>query len=62
VYHLPHQFQEHVLEHGATVGEPHGIRTQYLHRRDLMGSGTISGSTPGSYGNLLELTWNEKIR
>ncbi|WP_395824940.1 fumarylacetoacetase [Collimonas sp.] len=27
---------------------------------DLMGSGTISGSTPGSYGSLLELTWNGK--
>ncbi|MFC5474581.1 fumarylacetoacetase [Paraherbaspirillum soli] len=27
---------------------------------DLMGSGTISGSTPDSYGSLLELTWNGK--
>ncbi|MQQ99587.1 fumarylacetoacetase [Glaciimonas soli] len=25
---------------------------------DLMGSGTISGSTPDAYGSLLELTWN----
>ncbi len=25
---------------------------------DLMGSGTISGSTPDSYGSLLEITWN----
>lgn len=25
---------------------------------DLMGSGTISGSTPDSYGSLLELSWN----
>ena len=25
---------------------------------DLMGSGTISGPTPDSYGSLLELTWN----
>lgn len=25
---------------------------------DLMGSGTISGSTPNSYGSLLEITWN----
>ncbi|EOX9162668.1 fumarylacetoacetase [Acinetobacter baumannii] len=25
---------------------------------DLMGSGTISGSTPDSFGSLLELTWN----
>jgi fumarylacetoacetase len=25
---------------------------------DLMGSGTISGPTPDSFGSLLELTWN----
>ncbi len=25
---------------------------------DLMGSGTVSGSAPDSYGSLLELTWN----
>jgi fumarylacetoacetase len=25
---------------------------------DLMGSGTISGPEPGSFGSLLELTWN----
>ena len=25
---------------------------------DVMGSGTISGSTPDSYGSLLELSWN----
>ena len=25
---------------------------------DLMGSGTISGATPDSFGSLLELTWN----
>ncbi len=25
---------------------------------DLLGSGTISGPTPGSYGSLLELAWN----
>jgi fumarylacetoacetase len=27
---------------------------------DLMGSGTISGSAPDSFGSLLELTWNGK--
>jgi len=27
---------------------------------DLMGSGTISGQTPDSFGSLLELTWNGK--
>jgi fumarylacetoacetase len=27
---------------------------------DMMGSGTISGSTPDSYGSLLELTWGGK--
>jgi len=25
---------------------------------DVMGSGTVSGSTPDSYGSLLELSWN----
>ena len=25
---------------------------------DLMGSGTVSGPEPGSFGSLLELTWN----
>lgn len=27
---------------------------------DMMGSGTISGATPESYGSMLELTWNGK--
>lgn len=27
---------------------------------DMMGSGTISGPTPDSYGSMLELTWNGK--
>ena len=27
---------------------------------DMMGSGTISGPTPNSYGSMLELTWNGK--
>lgn len=27
---------------------------------DVLGSGTISGPTPGSYGSLLELSWNGK--
>jgi fumarylacetoacetase len=27
---------------------------------DMMGSGTISGPTPDSFGSLLELTWNGK--
>jgi fumarylacetoacetase len=26
----------------------------------MMGSGTISGPTPNSYGSMLELTWEEK--
>jgi fumarylacetoacetase len=26
----------------------------------MMGSGTISGSTPDSYGSMLELTWGGK--
>jgi fumarylacetoacetase len=28
---------------------------------DMMGSGTISGPTPKSYGSMLELTWGGKI-
>lgn len=28
-----------------------------LKRGDLLGSGTVSGSDPGTYGSLLELTW-----
>ena len=27
---------------------------------DMMGSGTISGSTPDSFGSMLELTWGGK--
>lgn len=27
---------------------------------DMMGSGTISGPTPDSYGSMLELTWGGK--
>ena len=27
---------------------------------DMMGSGTISGPTPNSFGSMLELTWNGK--
>lgn len=27
---------------------------------DLLGSGTISGPTPDSYGSLLEMTWGGK--
>ena len=29
---------------------------------DLMGSGTISGPEPDSFGSLLELTWNGRSR
>ena len=29
-----------------------------LRTGDLLASGTISGSDPGSYGSLIELTWN----
>ena len=28
-----------------------------LNAGDMMGSGTISGPTPDSYGSMLELTW-----
>lgn len=36
----------------------HAISGCNLQVGDLMGSGTISGSTPDSYGSLLEITWN----
>ena len=36
----------------------HTISGCNLQVGDLMGSGTISGPTPDSYGSLLELTWN----
>jgi fumarylacetoacetase len=31
-----------------------------MRTRDLLGTGTISGSNPKSMGSLLELTWNGK--
>ncbi len=31
-----------------------------IYSGDMMGSGTISGSTPDSYGSMLELTWGGK--
>lgn len=36
----------------------HSIAGCNLQVGDLMGSGTISGATPDSYGSMLELTWN----
>ncbi|GIV36063.1 MAG: fumarylacetoacetase [Cyclobacteriaceae bacterium] len=36
----------------------HTVNGCNLQVGDLMASGTISGSDPGSYGSLLELTWN----
>lgn len=36
----------------------HTIAGCNLQVGDLMGSGTISGPTPDSYGSLLEITWN----
>jgi fumarylacetoacetase len=35
----------------------HTVNGCNLRRGDLLGSGTISGSTPDAYGSLLELTW-----
>ncbi|MGS4347151.1 fumarylacetoacetase [Myroides odoratus] len=35
----------------------HTINGCKINAGDLMGSGTISGSTPNSFGSLLELTW-----
>ena len=36
----------------------HTIAGCNLQVGDLMGSGTISGPTPDSYGSMLEITWN----
>ena len=36
----------------------HTVSGCNLRAGDLIGSGTISGDTPDSYGSLLELTWN----
>ncbi len=36
----------------------HAIGGCAMETGDLLGSGTISGSTPDSFGSLLELTWN----
>jgi fumarylacetoacetase len=35
----------------------HTVNGCNIRRGDLMASGTISGSTPDSYGSMLELTW-----
>jgi fumarylacetoacetase len=36
----------------------HTINGCIIQSGDLMASGTISGNEPGSYGSMLELTWN----
>jgi fumarylacetoacetase len=36
----------------------HTVNGCNLQVGDVYASGTISGSTPGSYGSMLELTWN----
>jgi len=38
----------------------HTINGCKINAGDLMGSGTISGATPDSYGSMLELTWSGK--
>jgi len=38
----------------------HAINGCRINAGDLMGSGTISGPTPSSYGSMLELTWGGK--
>ena len=55
---LADELSSHVLERRAAGGAPHGVRLQFARVGDLIGSGTISGDTPDSYGSLLELTWN----
>jgi fumarylacetoacetase len=36
----------------------HTVNGCNIRTGDLYASGTISGPSPGSYGSLLELTWN----
>ena len=36
----------------------HAINGCNINCGDMMGSGTISGPTPDSYGSMLELAWN----
>jgi fumarylacetoacetase len=36
----------------------HTVNGCIIQSGDLMASGTISGNEPGSYGSMLELTWN----
>lgn len=38
----------------------HTINGCQVNAGDMMGSGTISGPTPDSYGSMLELTWGGK--
>ena len=38
----------------------HTVNGCNLNVGDVMGSGTISGPTPDSYGSMLELTWGGK--
>lgn len=35
----------------------HTVNGCNVNSGDMLGSGTISGSTPDSYGSMLELTW-----
>ena len=35
----------------------HTVNGCKINSGDMMGSGTISGTDPGSYGSMLELTW-----
>ena len=38
----------------------HSINGCIINAGDLMGSGTISGPSKGSYGSMLEISWNGK--
>ncbi len=38
----------------------HTVNGCRVNTGDLMGSGTISGPTPDSFGSMLELTWGGK--
>ncbi|GAA4466145.1 fumarylacetoacetase [Nibrella saemangeumensis] len=50
----------HLYWNAAQMIAHHTINGCNLNVGDIMATGTISGTTPNSYGSLLELTWNGK--
>jgi hypothetical protein len=48
------------LDYEPTINAPYFKLAVVVNSGDMMGSGTISGPTPDSYGSMLELTWGGK--